>query len=150
MRIIALITSIIFLLLFTAVASAETPLGYPWLTWGEVTQTLGATNIDKGLILDGYAEQGVDWVKLGSWNLNTFLGVRGKVSDHSNEYWNNYWGPWIGAKATIAGNPSFASWSSLAVGMRYEYRDYFAGESDSEGRTVLFLQWGLGGDWKKR
>lgn len=147
--IILVVVSVLMLLAFTVVAQAE-PLGYPWSTWGEITQTLGDTDVDQGFKLDGYVEQGVDWTKVGAFTLNTFVGLRGTVSDHSSEYWNNKWGPWIGLKMKLDGKPfSSQSWSNLAVGVRWEYVDYFQGHNDTDSRGVVFLQWGLGGDWKK-
>jgi hypothetical protein len=55
MRIIAIINSIFFLLVFNGVSYAETPLGYPWSTWGELSHTSDARE-EKGLKLDAYRD----------------------------------------------------------------------------------------------
>jgi hypothetical protein len=141
---------VIFLLAVAGVVYAETPIGYPWSSWGEVTKSLGNTNIDQGLKFDGYLEQGVDWTKISGVTVNTFVGIRGTLSDHSAEYWNNKWGPSIGAKLKLDGKPfTSQSWASTAVGVRYEYLDYIKSGIGSDNRVIVFLQFGLGGDWKK-
>lgn len=144
----------VFIAMFSiATAGAETPIGYPYTSWGEITQTIGNTSIDKGFKLDGYVEQGIDWVKLGDFTVNTFGGLRGTVSNHGDEYWNNKIGPWIGAKVTTSMKPfASQSWASMALGIRFEYYDYYDRPSpvSHDSRGVVFLQWGLGGDWKKK
>lgn len=147
---LGLIVSVFMLFVLVGNSAAEVPVGYPWSTWGEVTQSVGDTNIDKGLVLDSYAEQGIDWVTFGNWTLNTFVGVRAKVSDNSVEYWNNYWGPSVGAKVVLSGSVfKQNSWSSFALGVRCEKRSYFKTGRQDDSRVVAFLQWGLGGNWKK-
>jgi hypothetical protein len=146
------IICLVIVAFFAGNANAETPLGYPWSTWGEVTQTLGNTNTDRGFTLDGYAEQGIDWVKVGKtdWTLNTFLGVRGIVSDHKTEWWRNKIGPWVGLKLKHSLIPFAGSWGEVNLGTRVEYYDYLGGHEKNETRAVLFFQWSLGGDWKRR
>lgn len=146
---IGLLVSVFMFFVFVGKGEAEVPVGYPWITWGEVTQSIGDTNIDKGFVLDSYAEQGIDWITFGKCTLDTFVGIKVKVSDNSNDYWNNYWGQSIGVKVVLS-DKLFKknSWSSLAFGVRYENRDYFKDGYKRDDRVVAFLQWGLGGNWK--
>ncbi|MEK7124050.1 MAG: hypothetical protein AAB851_04120 [Patescibacteria group bacterium] len=125
-------------------ASAYEPLGYPYSSWGEVGQTF--EGLEKGLKADGYLEQGVDWVKLHNWTLNTFAGFRFTFSDQAEQYWNNKYGPWLGLK--IKRPLPIASWGEIAIGARIEYYDYL-NPHNQELRAVGFLQWSFGGDWKK-
>ncbi|MCX6765678.1 MAG: hypothetical protein NT136_01820 [Candidatus Moranbacteria bacterium] len=136
-------------------AFAETPMGYPWLTWGEGTQTIGNPDTERGFKLDAYFEQGIDWTRIGEtdWIFNTFLGLRGTISDHKSDYWNNKVGPWAGIKLKHPLKVSENSWGDMAIGLRGEYYDYFGGSRRSvknDIRVVGFLQWSLGGDWKKK
>lgn len=152
MRSIAIISSCFFLLIFSVVSHAETPLGYPWSTWGELTHTFDARE-EKGIKLDAYFEQGIDWLKVGNtdFTLNTFLGLRGTVSDHSKDYWNNKVGPWVGLKlkhpVTITDG-----WGQFAFGIRWEYYMYTTDSKPvaNDSRFLTFIQWGLGGNWKKK
>jgi hypothetical protein len=151
MKIIASVS--IFLLVFAAALSyAETPIGYPWSTWGELTQTFDARE-EEGLKLDAYLEQGVDWTKMAKpdLTLNTFLGIRGVVSDHASDYWNNKVGPWVGMRVK---HPVGIrdGWGGLALGLRWEYYAYLTDSKPvpNDSRFVAFLQWGMGGDWKKK
>ncbi len=147
---IILVAVCLVFLCVAGVASAETPIGYPWLTWGEGTQTIGNPDIEKGFKLDAYVEQGIDWARIGKsdWIFNTFVGIRGTVSDHSTDYWNNKVGPWIGAKIKHPFKLSENSWGETAIGTRFETYRYFHGDPKTDNRAVVFLQWSFGGDWK--
>lgn len=149
MKLSIFLAIIMFLLIGTAFA--EMPLGYPWITWGEVTQTFDAKT-EKGLKIDGYLEQGIDWFKIGDTPLifNTFLGLRGVFSDHSEDWWNNKWGPWLGLKVKYPISIK-DGWGLLAVGFRWEYYNFVSDAKpyNNDSRLLGFLQWSFGGDWKK-
>lgn len=140
------------ILISSAAAYAETPLGYPWSTWGELSYSFDARQ-EKGLKLDTYVEQGIDWLKIGNsdFTLNTFVGLRLTASDHSEDYWNNKVGPWVGLKVK---HPISIKdgWGEFSFGLRWEYYSYLTDSKpvSNDSRFVAFLQWGLGGDWKKR
>lgn len=147
-----LITASIFLLVIFIAGSPATaePLGYPWSTWGELSQTWDDT--ETGLKIDGYLEQGVDWFKIGptDWVFNTFAGLRFVQSDQNN-YWNNKFGPWFGLKAKHDFKLFPDSWGEVALGLRGEYYNYTKnGGPGDDLRGVLYLQWSSGGDWKKK
>ena len=130
-------------LMLSDIVFAESPIGYPWSSWGEVSQG------EKDLKLDGYAEQGVDWMRLGKtdWVLNTFAGLRFTLSDRPEDSWNNKYGPWLGVKLKHPLN--FSEWGELNIGLRVEYYDYFKAEESDEFKTAGFLQWSFGGNLKK-
>jgi len=148
----AIIISCLFLLIFSSVSFAETPIGYPWSTWGELSHSFDARQ-EKGLKLDTYLEQGIDWLKVGNsdFTLNTFLGLRLTASDHAQDYWNNKVGPWVGLKLKHPVSIK-DGWGQFAFGARWEYYVYTtdAKPVGNDSRFVVFLQWGLGGDWKKK
>jgi hypothetical protein len=158
MKRMILFLSVLLFALCTA-AFGEEPkakllLGYPWSTWGEISETM-VGHTEKGFKLDGYAEQGVDWFKFGNTDLtfNTFVGIRGTVSDRAGDFWNNKVGPWVGFKFRQTLNIGEGHWGEIDFGARWEYYRYLRTEpvlgSNIDNRVVLFLQWNLGGDWKK-
>lgn len=135
-----------------AEAEKEIPIGYPWFTWGEVTQTINGS--EKGPKLDGYVEQGIDWTRfrLGKTEgiLNTFAGLRFTASDEGNDYWNNKIGPWVGVKAKFPVRVNPQSWGEISLGVRAEHYNYFRSKPDHNAPEVIgvaFFQWSLGGDW---
>lgn len=124
---------------------------FPWSTWGELTGTaVGEDN--PGIKLDAYAEQGIDWTKLGNkpWSpvLNTFVGIRGTVSGRPAYWWDNKVGPWFGAKLKWA-VPVSNGWGEIAIGIRGEFYSYFRDARykpyENDLRCVGFLQWSFGG-----
>jgi hypothetical protein len=119
-------------------------VGYPWSTWGEVSGDLTDSKLKDGLKIDGYAEQGVDWFKVGPVILDTFVGIRGTASNQSADYWNNKVGPWVGIKAKLP-----FSTGELDFGVRYEYYHYMTDAYGNVGRAVAFMTWGANGDWRK-
>ncbi len=133
--------------------SATFPLGYPWSSWGELTETPDAHQ-EKGLKIDGYAEQGIDWVKLGKTGfvLNSFIGIKATASTHGQDYWNNQVGPWAGLSLKHTLSLGENNWGEVALGTRWEYRKYLSSQAPqkNDSRALVFLDWSLGGDWKKQ
>ena len=121
-------------------------IGYPWSTWGGISYAPNG-NVDKGVILNSYVEQGIDWMEFNqsAWILNTFAGVDISVSDHSEEYWNNKTRPTVGQKV----KHSFDSGADINLGMRGEYSDYFRNSAGNDWRGIAFIQWSAGGNLKK-
>lgn len=152
MKTIAIVSTCLFLLLFSAVSHAETPIGYPWITWGTLSHAFDA-RAEKGLKLDTYLEQGVDWLKVGNsaFVLNTYLGLSLTASDHSQDYWNNKIGPRVGVKLK---HPISIKdgWGQFAFGAQWEYNVYTTDSKpvNNDSRFIVFLNWGMGGDWKKK
>jgi hypothetical protein len=128
------------------------PLGYPWSTWGEISET-PVGHQETGFKIDGYAEQGVDWFKLGKteWTFNTFIGIRGTVSSRKSDYWNNRVGPWAGIKFKEALNIGEGNWGEIDLGVRWEYYHYLGREApqSDDNRVVFFFEWSFGGNWRK-
>lgn len=152
MKVLVVIVSCFIFIVLSVAAYAETPIGYPWSTWGELSHSFDARQ-EKGLKLDTYVEQGIDWLKIGNsdFTLNTFLGLRLTASDHKEDYWNNKIGPWVGFKVK---HPISIKdgWGQFSFGLRGEYYSYLTDSKpvSNDSRFVVFLQWGLGGDWKKK
>ncbi len=152
MRRVTIISICFFLLVFTSVSHAETPIGYPWITYGSLSYAFDA-RAEKGLKLDTYLEQGVDWLKVGNSDfiLNTYLGLNITASEHSEDYWNNKIGPRLGVKLK---HPISIKdgWGQFAFGVQWEYNSYFGDSKpfSNDSRFVAYFQWGLGGDWKKK
>ena len=138
MKMIFVLSAMVLTLMVSGVAFAGGPIGYPWSSWGEISQG------EEGLKIDGYAEQGIDWTRLGKTGLvlNTFAGLRFTLSDRPEDTWNNKYGPWLGVKLRRPLN-LFSDWGELDIGIRFE-----GGES-GEMKTTGFLQWSFGGNLKK-
>ena len=147
---LAVLTVLIAILIFNYRANAEV-LGYPWGTWGEISYS-PSCDIEKGVKLDAYVEQGIDWTKLGSsdWILNNFIGFGLVVSDHKSDFWNNRARPVIGLKIKHPVKTSLNNWGELAIGIRGEYFGYFNKSDQNDVRGVAFLLWSISGDWKNR
>lgn len=133
----------------SATQAMSGPVGYPYMMWSELSYGNSSAGTDEGVKFDGYAEQGINWVKFGNnWKLNTFVGLRGTVNGNDDEPWNNKWGPHVGVKLTSAGSAPGGGWSDFAIGVRGEHYEYLYGGAEADNRLMLFLQWGAGGDWK--
>ncbi len=135
------------------ISSNNFPLGYPFSSWGELRY--GSGDLESGLILDSYFEQGIDWWRWNNFTFNTFLGLRLVQSTESQEYWNNKLGPWLGFKIRFPFEIFPSSWGELNLGVRGEYYRYTTSyadqylDDDQEISAVVFLQWSFGGDWKR-
>jgi hypothetical protein len=132
-------------------ADGEYP-NFPWFTYGNFSDYFGEEE-NPGLKFDGYIEQGVDWLKLGAKGpvLNTFIGLNGTFSDKKEQWWNNMWGPSIGLKFKFFLAISEKSGGEISLGVREEYFRYDITDErpyDYEWRTVAFVQWYYGGNWK--
>ncbi len=140
----------------------EFPLGYPWSSWGEITET-PVGHQETGLKIDGYVEQGIDWFKLGKtdWKFNTFVGLRGTASTRKMDYFDNKVGPWAGLKFKKILELDGESSATLYLGVRWEYYRYLESAPLVSHRVILgtpvkddhrvtfFFEWGFDGDWKK-
>jgi len=142
-------------LIFSYQARAEI-LGYPWSTWGELSYS-PSNDVEQGVKLDMYVEQGIDWTKIGNtdWVFNNFAGVGLTASDHASDFWNNKVRPTLGLKFKHPVKTSLNNWGEIDIGIRGEYYGYFDNkEFDSLNRSgwraVAFFQWSIGGDWKNR
>jgi len=123
------------------------PLGYPFSSWGEIRYSKG--DINEGLVLDCYFEQGADLYRWHRATLNSFVGLRVTQSSEDDDYWNNKIGPWFGVKVKHPFNVFPRAWGEVDLGVRGEYYGYTnSPTNDNEFRVVLFLQWSFGGDWK--
>jgi hypothetical protein len=72
--------------------SADTlsPLGFPGITWGEIRYPGTQLPLDESnLILDGYVEQGVDWMDWGKWGTFNFYANLDFITDTEDLAWNN-------------------------------------------------------------
>ena len=125
------------------------PIGYPYFSWGEISQGWGDKGLEEGLLVEGYVEQGIDWFEKNDWVFNTFIGLRFNFSSESEDYWNNRVGPWIGIKAS---HPFWSpGWGSVSLGLRGELYEYTTSAGpNNDSRITAFFQWSFGGDWKKK
>ena len=121
----------------------DLPLGYPFSTWGSIGHA--TKDLDDGTVLSGYVEQGVDWIAIKKWKLNSFIGFRFVESDQ-DDYWNNKIGPWIGIKIHRPFKQMPISWGHVALGVRAALYRYTEATRDNDHQFVAFLQWSFGGD----
>lgn len=131
-------------------ASAE--VAFPWQTYGEATV---ADGVEKGVKLDGWFEQGIETGFSGKWRINTFVQPHLTLSDNQNQWWNNKASVHVGVKLLRDINlGSKADWGKLSFGVRGEFNHFLDGRSGADGRdetrAVGFMQWSLGGNWKKK
>jgi hypothetical protein len=119
------------------------PLAYPIYFGGELRHVSG--DIDEGLVLDAYIEQGVDWAKRGDWTLNTFVSFRLVESEEDADYWNNKAVSAIGVKAKHPIRIAEGSWGEGSIGARVENYSYTSSDQEDDLRAIVFLQWSFGG-----
>ena len=66
------------------------PLAYPGLTWGEIRYPGSQDPIEESsMVLEGYAEQGVDWDNWGDWGTFNLYGNFDYIADTEEIEWNN-------------------------------------------------------------
>ena len=75
------------------------PLAYPGLTWGEIRYPGSQDPIEEDTaVLEGYAEQGVDWANWGRWGTFNFYGNLDYIADTEEIEWNNMFALGAGVK----------------------------------------------------
>ena len=75
------------------------PLAYPGLTWGEIRYPGSQDPIEEStMVLEGYAEQGVDWANWGRWGTFNFYGNLDYIDDTEEIEWNNMVAVGVGAR----------------------------------------------------
>lgn len=142
----------IILVTFMGCATTKEYPQFPWITWGEVSQTVSGKD-NSGLKVDGYLEQGIDWFRIGKKGpiFNTFAGLRFVASNKSDYWWDNKVGPWFGAKLKLPVTPYKGAWGEVSLGIRGEYYTYFSTARyrpyANDLRCLIFLQWSFGGKW---
>ena len=131
----------------------DAALGYPWETCGEISYSPELALSEKGIKLDGYFQQGIDWFRLGDtkWIADTFAGLRFTESDHADEWWNNKVGLWTGVQMVNRDiSPTQQGWGIGSFGVRGEFYTFNAGRHENEMRAVVFGKWTFGGNWKRQ
>lgn len=147
--IVLVLVGLAMLMIPPGLYAADVPLGYPYSSWGEVGSYFGSDQV-KGLRIDGYFEQGVDWTKIPgtNWVLDTFVGLRFTESGQAADYWDHKLGPWFGLKMK-RDFTALGDWGQVSLGVRGEYYKYTSGPFNDDLRGVGFVQWSFGGNWKK-
>ncbi len=70
--------------------SGSRPLAYPGLTWGEIRFPGSQDPIEEStMVIEGYAEQGVDWDNWGPLGTFNFYGNLDYIADTEEIEWNN-------------------------------------------------------------
>ena len=70
--------------------SRRRPLAYPGNTWGEIRYPGSQDPIEESsMVVEGYAEQGVDWASWGRWGIFNFYGNLDYIADTEEIEWNN-------------------------------------------------------------
>ncbi|MBW1812388.1 MAG: hypothetical protein JRJ39_01585 [Deltaproteobacteria bacterium] len=123
------------------------PLGYPFLSWGELSYTWN--DIETGWLIECYIEQGIDWFKFYDFTFNTFSGLVIAQSDDKPEYWNNKVSPRLGIKIKRPISFFEGPWAELTLGVHGEYDAYTSSQSPKDVfRLEAYVQWAFSGDWK--
>ncbi|PUB78624.1 MAG: hypothetical protein DBP03_01040 [gamma proteobacterium symbiont of Ctena orbiculata] len=116
------------------------PLGYPGSTWGNLRYPSALSEEEKDdLILEGAAEQGIDWSRTKLGTFNTFLDVAYKT-DNKDIDWNNSVKLGIGLKLTkqIANNVS------LSYGIKHVSERRWINEDIWNHDMTVFMSWWSG------
>lgn len=108
--------------------------GYPGSTWGELRWENTRHGQDN-LLLNGWVEQGVDWVRWGGVRLNTYGTIRYKWDSEGLD-WNNSVGPGVGVALTGVDSGG----DQIKVGIEYIW-DSFYESGRTEEKAVLFMKW---------
>ncbi len=140
--------------LYGSQAYAWEPLGFPYEVFGEIRNTSGTENaIEDGTYFDLFAEQGMDISRVKNAVFNVFANTYIiKGGDPLRDWWND--------SEEISGGVQFRFdfptsgslyWGNAKIGARISYKQYNNNPegSNTDTRGVIFVNFGLGGDWKQ-
>jgi hypothetical protein len=100
------------------------PRSYPGLTWGEIRYPGSQDPFEEDTtVLEGYAEQGVEWIgggRLGTFNLYVNLDY---IADTEDIEWNNMVAVGVGARFKKLGRKSLLQYGIEATRERYWVTD---------------------------
>ncbi len=148
--VVGAVLALVFIFGINQASAAYEPIGYPYMSWGELSYPKGGN--ERGLKLDTYFEQGVNWfrVKKSAWIFSTFGALHLTLSRDPSAYWNNKIGPSAGFGFRRSFQLLPGSYQQLFIGVRGEDSRYFDAAVPEEWRGLVFVKWSAGGDWKRR
>lgn len=106
-------------------------------TWGELTYESGDTF--SGPTAQGYFRQGIDWVSIKQYKLDTFAALHYRFRTDNSDYYNTF-GPALGVE--IKKGP-------VNVGVQY-YWERFTELQRSNNQLQFFMSWWHGWDLMKK
>jgi len=120
--------------------------GYPGSSWGQLYWDIPTKEGKQNVVLEGWIEQGVTWVKWdkphGDILLNTYGTIRYKWDDQKYD-WNNKFAPGVGVGLDI-----YIDQFHMRVGAEYLWERFY--ESGTEQQKVwIYTDWYGWWDLKK-
>lgn len=106
-------------------------------TWGQLTYETGDSL--SGPSAQGYIKQGIDWVNINSYKLNTFGSLQYRFRTDNNDFYNAF-GPALGLE--IKKGP-------FNMGVQY-FWERFNELGISDDKVQFFLNWWHGWDLLKK
>ncbi|HAS17083.1 MAG: hypothetical protein A2035_03060 [Nitrospirae bacterium GWA2_42_11] len=106
-------------------------------TWGQVTYESGDTI--SGPSAQGYIKQGIDWITIKHYQLDSFASLHYRFRTDNNEYFNTF-GPALGIE--IKKGP-------VNIGVQY-FWERFTELQESDEQLQFFVNWWYGWDLLKK
>lgn len=122
-------------------------IGLPFIGYINLSEINGDS--DEGTVLAIYTSQGIDWIKIEKWILNTYLGIHYIDSNRDGDYWNNKMGIHYGIKMNHPLDIFGDIWNNLTIGLRGESYRYNSQIISHDDRVLFYVSLSFGGDWKK-
>ncbi len=129
-----------FIVFFIGTSVPDVSMGIEGLsgsTWGQLTYESGDSL--SGPSAQGYIKQGIDWVNINSYTLNTFGSLNYRFRTDNNDYYNAY-GPALGME--IKKGP-------FNIGVQY-FWESFNELHKSNNQLQVFVNWWHGWDLLKK
>ena len=120
-----------FIIFLISIVAPDVSMGIEGLsgsTWGELTYESGATV--SGPSAQGYIKQGIDWVSINHYKLDTFASLHYRFRTDNNDYYNTF-GPALGVE--IQKGP-------FNLGVQY-FWERFTELHRSDDQVQFFINW---------
>lgn len=141
---------VVAMLLCISLSTSKTALALepgdtPWIGWGEVSSANTQSDREQGVKFDGYFKQGYVVSNFGDgWSLVPYAALGVKVSENSDERWNNRAEPWVGFEAKKPMDFGNGKWGELSIGVRAGRYTYFGGGHD-DSIVMVYANFSAGG-----
>jgi hypothetical protein len=111
-------------------------IGFSGASWGELRHEGGEGEVNT--LLYGWIDQGVDWMEIGKFKLNTY-GILRYSFDTEGLNWNNSLAPGVGIAVRRG---------ALKIGAE-AFQEHSTQSNRTENKAVLYMNWWVGWDLKR-